>query len=131
MVKPKIYFQSRLRELESLCGLLHAKNTLLFLANRPMPEMHNTGNKQGEGPFPSLDTLICLIPRLFDIENTRQRLEKINQFSMEQLCAEMEEAMSFKISKLFGEIFGLSLENVYYDDNTFIYLQPLISLFND
>jgi len=87
-----------------------------------MPVMHNTGNKQGEGPFPSLDTLICLISRLFDIENAGQRLEKINQFRMEQLCAEMEEAMAFKVSKLFGEILGLSLiENVYCDDDAFIY----------
>ena len=71
VVKPKIYFQSRLRESESLHGLLHAKNTLLFLANRLMPVVHNAGNKQGEGPFPSSDTLICLVSRLFGIGNAR------------------------------------------------------------
>ena len=34
------------------------KNTLFFLANRLMPMLHNRGNKQGQGPFPSSDTLI-------------------------------------------------------------------------
>lgn len=125
IVKPKIYSQSRLRELESLYGLLHAKNTLSFLANLLIPVIHNIGNKQGESPFPSSDTLICLISRLFDIENAPQRLEKINQFSVEQICAEMEGAMAFKVSNFFGKILGLSpIENVYWNDDTlFIYLK--------
>ena len=58
-----------------------------------------------------------------NIDNiTRQRLEKINQFSMEQLCAKMEEAMAFKVSNSFGESLGLSLiVNVYWGDTLFIY----------
>lgn len=109
LLPPKMYFQGRIRDLQSRHNLLHVINTLLVLAQE-VPKVAEQ--------FPRPDDIVDLVAMLFDIDNVTTHLKKVDTSEILEFWSGKEPQTI--ISQLFVEVLILSMvENIRhknYDD---------------
>lgn len=121
MVKPKTFFESRLRELQTRHDLTNVVDALFYMAQNLSSAFHMTHVGQNEAwtsrAFPHEEDIFKLIARLYNIDSIPKKLAKLEKHASLGIWTK-KTAKCTAVSELFLEILLLSaIENAHLDDN--------------
>ena len=125
MAKIKTFFNTRLRNLQSLYRLYHIKDSLLLLAWKITDRIHDP-SPWATRPFQSSQTLVMLVAKYFDVDNPFEKLRLLDRSGLEDTWLRLGYQRAELAAELYLEVLISSLiENVHLQDDPDVFVETL------